>query len=103
MYIYHSESAPYAWRGEDGYSWTEILHQMELATAKGNKIDYFHFYIELPGRGKLDKKRSSPNFRKEVRVYFGIFVGIDTYSFETCCLLCMCLQFNFNLLYLSVS
>ena len=38
---------------------------MELATAKGNKVDYYHFYIELPATRRGDKKRSSPNFRKE--------------------------------------
>ena len=32
---------------------------------KGNKIDYYHFYIELPGKKVGEKKRSSPNFRKE--------------------------------------
>ena len=32
---------------------------------KGNKIDYYHFYIELPGKKTGEKKRSSPNFRKE--------------------------------------
>ena len=32
---------------------------------KGNKIDYYHFYIELPGKKAGEKKRSSPNFRKE--------------------------------------
>ena len=31
----------------------------------GNKIDYFHFYIELPAKKSGEKKRSSPNFRKE--------------------------------------
>ena len=31
----------------------------------GNKIDYYHFYIELPGKKPGEKKRSSPNFRKE--------------------------------------
>ena len=32
---------------------------------KGNKIDYYHFYIELPGKKQGERKRSSPNFRKE--------------------------------------
>jgi len=65
VYIYHSTDRPYAWKQEDGYTWSEILHQMELATAKGNKIDYYHFYIELPSRKGSDRKRCSPNFRKE--------------------------------------
>ena len=65
VYIYHSQDQPYAWKTGDGYQWSEILHQMDLATAKGNKIDYFHFYIELQGKNMSERKRSSPNFRKE--------------------------------------
>ena len=34
-------------------------------TLSGNKIDYYHFYIELPEKKPGEKKRSSPNFRKE--------------------------------------
>ena len=36
-----------------------------LNTLSGNKIDYYHFYIELPEKKPGEKKRSSPNFRKE--------------------------------------
>ena len=42
VYIYHSPELPYAWKNDDGYQWSEILHQMDLATAKGNKIDYWN-------------------------------------------------------------
>ena len=39
--------------------------QMELVTAKGNKIDYYHFYIELPSRyllGHTTSKSPSSTF-----------------------------------------
>ena len=36
-----------------------------MNTLSGNKIDYYHFYIELPEKKPGEKKRSSPNFRKE--------------------------------------
>ena len=28
VYIYHSTDRPYAWKQEDGYTWSEILHQV---------------------------------------------------------------------------
>ena len=30
MYIYHSTERPYAWKQEDGYTWSEILHQVRV-------------------------------------------------------------------------
>ena len=38
MYIYHSQEMPYAWKNDDGYQWSEILHQMDMLTAKGLEI-----------------------------------------------------------------
>ena len=35
---------PYAWKNDDGYHWSEILHQMDMLTAKGKK-DKKHFKI----------------------------------------------------------
>ena len=35
VYIYHSPEMPYAWKNDDGYRWSEILHQMDMNTAKG--------------------------------------------------------------------
>ena len=35
VYIYHSPEMPYAWKNDDGYKWSEILHQMDMVTAKG--------------------------------------------------------------------
>lgn len=29
----------------DGYMWTEILHQSDLITSKENHLDYRHYYI----------------------------------------------------------
>ena len=37
VYIYHSPEMPYAWKNDDGYHWSEILHQMDMLTAKGKK------------------------------------------------------------------
>ena len=30
---------PYAWKNDDGYHWSEILHQMDMLTAKGTYLD----------------------------------------------------------------
>ena len=30
VYIYHSTERPYAWKQEDGYTWSEILHQVRV-------------------------------------------------------------------------
>ena len=38
VYIYHSQEMPYAWKNDDGYQWSEILHQMDMLTAKGLEI-----------------------------------------------------------------
>ena len=38
VYIYHSKELPYAWSTDDGYQWSEILHQMDMVTAKGNSL-----------------------------------------------------------------
>ena len=32
---------PYAWKNDDGYHWSEILHQMDMLTAKGSRYKYF--------------------------------------------------------------
>ena len=41
VYIYHSPEMPYAWKNDDGYHWSEILHQMDMLTAKGTSIRPF--------------------------------------------------------------
>ena len=41
VYIYHSPEMPYAWKNDDGYHWSEILHQMDMLTAKGTSIKIF--------------------------------------------------------------
>ena len=63
VYIYNNSAQPYRWKDGDGYRWSQILHQIDLVTSRGNKMDYYHFYIDLAREG--EKKRTSPNFRKE--------------------------------------
>ena len=47
----------------DGYNWIEILHQADLATTRGNSIDYRHYYIGLGHPGSREK--TSSRFRRE--------------------------------------
>ena len=49
---------------QDGYMWTEILHQSDLITAKDNHLDYRHYYISTSlGDGR--RTRTSSKFRRE--------------------------------------
>ena len=36
---------PYAWKNDDGYKWSEILHQMDMVTAKGKLINKIFFKL----------------------------------------------------------
>ena len=45
VYIYHSPEMPYAWKNDDGYKWSEILHQMDMVTAKGKLINKIFFKL----------------------------------------------------------
>ena len=54
----------------DGYPWVEILYQADLATPRGNSIDYRHYYIGcqiVPGVTHTNalKTRTSSRFRRE--------------------------------------
>ena len=50
--------------GQDGYLWTEILHQSDLITTKENHLDYRHYYISSSlGDGR--RTRTSSKFRRE--------------------------------------
>ena len=50
--------------GNDGYLWTEILHQSDLITTKENHLDYRHYYISTSlGDGR--RTRTSSKFRRE--------------------------------------
>ena len=50
--------------GQDGYLWTEILHQSDLITTKENHLDYRHYYISTSlGDGR--RTRTSSKFRRE--------------------------------------
>ena len=49
----------------DGYNWVEILYQADLATPRGNSIDYRHYYI---GMGQ----RTSSRFRREAYTLGGL-------------------------------
>ena len=49
---------------QDGYLWTEILHQSDLITSKENHLDYRHYYISTSlGDGR--RTRTSSKFRRE--------------------------------------
>ncbi len=48
---------------QDGYLWTEILHQADLVTSKGNSLDYRHYYISTSLDGR--RTRTSSKFRRE--------------------------------------